>query len=75
VHGPLNLISMLDYWRDVHGQENLGEISYRAMSPLYAGDVYHIRTTNVTDVDDRRQWELLVEKDGVLCMKGSIQGM
>jgi hydroxyacyl-ACP dehydratase HTD2-like protein with hotdog domain len=74
VHGPLNLISMLDYWRDICGQGALGEISYRAMSPLYAGDEYQIRTSTVTDAEKGKLWELLVEKDGVTCMKGTIQG-
>ncbi|KAL2820798.1 hypothetical protein BDW59DRAFT_112938 [Aspergillus cavernicola] len=58
VHGPLNLISILDLWRDVRAQKivdgdggedgvNLNallpeKIAYRATSPLYAEDEYRI---------------------------------
>ncbi|PGG99313.1 hypothetical protein GX51_06348 [Blastomyces parvus] len=53
VHGPLNLISILDLWRDVRGaqqgnQGGVGEpmvpegIVYRATSPLYAEEEYRI---------------------------------
>jgi hydroxyacyl-ACP dehydratase HTD2-like protein with hotdog domain len=49
VHGPLNLISILDLWRDVN-QKRGGDpeyivpesISYRATSPLYAEEEYQI---------------------------------
>ncbi|KAJ5130239.1 uncharacterized protein N7515_006278 [Penicillium bovifimosum] len=48
VHGPLNLISILDLWRDT--RQNVADptlvvperISYRATSPLYAGEEYRI---------------------------------
>ena len=46
VHGPLNLINMLDLWRDT--TKNVSEesvprsIAYRAMSPLYVGEPYRI---------------------------------
>lgn len=46
VHGPLNLINMLDFWRDT--ARNMAEdavpksIAYRAMSPLYVGEPYRI---------------------------------
>lgn len=46
VHGPLNLINMLDLWRDSH-QGNKGNgygipasISYRATAPFYVGERY-----------------------------------
>ncbi|PGH01933.1 hypothetical protein AJ79_07764 [Helicocarpus griseus UAMH5409] len=51
VHGPLNLISILDLWRDVQAQKggaHKGEvmvpesIAYRATSPLYAEEEYKI---------------------------------
>lgn len=74
VHGPLNLISMLDYWRDVCGKgADVGEISYRAMSPLYAGDTYQIRAAGSADSNETGGLEVLVEKDGKTCMKGRIQ--
>lgn len=51
MHGPLNLISILDLWRDIRGKTQAAEevpllvpqrISYRATSPLYAGDEYRV---------------------------------
>lgn len=75
VHGPLNLISMLDYWRDVHAQGTVGEISYRATSPLYAGEDYQIRTTKTKEESDGSDWEILVERAGKACMKGTITGL
>lgn len=47
----MNLISILDLWRDIRGKTHATEeapllapqrISYRATSPLYAGDEYHV---------------------------------
>lgn len=62
VHGPLNLISILDLWRDTRSSNTEADlealvpksIKYRATSPLYAEDEYRI---------------VLEEKDGV----GSVQ--
>ncbi|KAH8816230.1 hypothetical protein F5884DRAFT_818336 [Xylogone sp. PMI_703] len=51
VHGPLNLVSIVDFWRDVlGGGQNDGvegmifprKISYRATSPIYGGERYRI---------------------------------
>lgn len=46
VHGPLNLINMLDFWRDTAKSGNSEvaprSITYRAMSPLYMGEPYRI---------------------------------
>ncbi|KAH7366598.1 hypothetical protein BKA66DRAFT_573265 [Pyrenochaeta sp. MPI-SDFR-AT-0127] len=46
VHGPLNLINMLDFWRDTSKSGNAEavpkSIAYRAMSPLYVGEPYRI---------------------------------
>ncbi|KAL7783621.1 hypothetical protein V8C37DRAFT_413667 [Trichoderma ceciliae] len=55
VHGPLNVICLLDYWRDVHGG-GIGpdEISYRAMSPVYAGEEYCVRTLEIMKTNDSR---------------------
>ncbi|KAF3769270.1 Thioesterase/thiol ester dehydrase-isomerase [Cryphonectria parasitica EP155] len=77
VHGPLNLIAMMDYWRDVHGKngQEAGEISYRALSPLYAGDEYTIRTDSVGEEDGekgKKTWEVAVAKGDKVCMKGTI---
>lgn len=71
VHGPLNLIGMLDYFRDVHGKE-AREITYRALSPLYAGDEYSIRTESTKEVEEGKAWEIVVAKGDKICMKGTI---
>ena len=56
VHGPLNLINMVNFWRDVRGGGAVPrKITYRATSPLYAGEKYRV-------VMDE-------EKDGVTDMK------
>ncbi|KAJ4269481.1 hypothetical protein NW762_001141 [Fusarium torreyae] len=73
VHGPLNLINLLDYWRDIHGNgESPRDITYRALSPLYAGQTYNIRTSAIRDAETRKTWDVLVEKDGTVCMKSEI---
>lgn len=75
VHGPLNLINLLDYWRDIHGNGGSPrEIIYRAMSPLYAGQTYNIRTSAKKEAESGKGWEVLVEKDGTICMKSEITG-
>ena len=75
VHGPLNLINMLDYWRDVHGKTEKGLrlkfISYRAMSPIYAGEPYRI-TSSVLKEGREPRFEVLVKKGDVVCMRGEI---
>ena len=73
VHGPLNLINMLDYWRDVHGAGRIPHsISYRAMSPVYAGETYLVRTEGSDDTGEGKIWDVLVDKNGVVCMKGQV---
>ncbi|KAL2876820.1 hypothetical protein SGCOL_007843 [Colletotrichum sp. CLE4] len=75
VHGPLNLINMLDYWRDVYGKgaKETRQVTYRAMSPLYAGDKYTLRTA-ACEAESGNKYQLLVEKGDVVCMKGEIIG-
>ncbi|KAG8412259.1 hypothetical protein J3458_014445 [Metarhizium acridum] len=69
VHGPLNLINILDYWGDVHGAgASPASVSYRAMSPLYAGDTYTIQTGDVRD----DVYDVVADKDGTVCMKAQI---
>ncbi|CAN8099369.1 unnamed protein product [Discula destructiva] len=69
VHGPLNLIGMMDYWRDVHGHgKEAAEIRYRALSPLYTGDQYTVQTESV----EGNTWEVAVTKGDRLCMRGTI---
>ncbi|EFQ99992.1 hypothetical protein MGYG_03000 [Nannizzia gypsea CBS 118893] len=49
VHGPLNLISMLSFWRETRKDDDKNpelivpeSIKYRATHPLYADEEYHI---------------------------------
>ena len=46
VHGPLNLIGILDLWRDVvhsgRGDVLPESITYRATSPVYVEEEYRI---------------------------------
>ncbi|KAF7715063.1 Uncharacterized protein PECH_003533 [Penicillium ucsense] len=79
VHGPLNLILMLDLWRDVQSRkidyvEEKGilprSISYRATSPLYAGDRYDVVLQDESDVA-RLQ---ILGPGGIVAMKAEIQG-
>lgn len=73
VHGPLNLVNLLDYWRDIHGNgESPTGITYRAMSPLYAGQTYRIRTSATKEAEGEKACDVLVEKDGTVCMKSEI---
>jgi hydroxyacyl-ACP dehydratase HTD2-like protein with hotdog domain len=82
VHGPLNLISMLDLWRDKVGKSGAGSlgtgvmmpasIEYRATSPVYAGEGYRI----ILDKDPCTDGSIavkVVSDDGTVCMKGSIK--
>lgn len=73
VHGPLNVINLLDYWRDFHG-EGTGpdEIIYRAMSPVYGGEEYQIRTLDILETTNSKVFEVAAEKNGVIIMKASI---
>jgi hydroxyacyl-ACP dehydratase HTD2-like protein with hotdog domain len=46
VHGPLNLVHMVDFWRDVLAGGDAEfvpkRVVYRATGPLYAGEPYRI---------------------------------
>ncbi|KAL5411879.1 hypothetical protein PMIN06_005634 [Paraphaeosphaeria minitans] len=72
VHGPLNLINMLDLWRDTakNGEEVAlpASISYRAMSPLYVNEQYRILLKK-----DNNGWNTEIwDSFGKLSMKGRI---
>lgn len=66
VHGPLNLINILDFWRDLARGSEEGavpkSIAYRAMSPLYVGEPYRIL---LDTVEGQQQYRMLegCEKD------------
>jgi len=69
VHGPLNLVKMLDFWRDVYGK-NPRKISYRATSPIYVGEKYRILMDE--EVDGRTEVRIL-DAGGKVGMKGVIE--
>ncbi|KAK3393965.1 hypothetical protein B0H63DRAFT_31391 [Podospora didyma] len=80
VHGPLNLINMMDYWRDVHGTpEQLWpkEVTYRATAPIYAGEMYKFKTIAYTSESglgpkDGARYVLRAQKNGIDCMLGEV---
>jgi hydroxyacyl-ACP dehydratase HTD2-like protein with hotdog domain len=84
VHGPLNLISMLDLWRDKMAERGIGvpgagagvvmpaSIEYRATSPVYAGEGYRIILDKEPSSDGTVPVQVLSD-DGTVCMKGSVK--
>ncbi|KAH9861698.1 hypothetical protein J1614_011451 [Plenodomus biglobosus] len=78
VHGPLNLIHMLDFWRDVTRGGNVEavpkSIAYRAMSPLYVGEPYRILLDKETkNPGQDREWKADIwDSFGKQSMKGTI---
>ncbi|GKU23018.1 unnamed protein product [Fusarium langsethiae] len=77
VHGPLNLINILNFWQDFHGKDKFPTtINYRALSPLYAGQAYQIQGTKIEGGvhTGKNKWEVVVQRDDVLCMKSEVVG-
>ena len=79
VHGPLNLIAMLDLWRDESVKQGLGKdgiiyprkVDYRATSPVYAAEPYRV----LMNAGALGQADIEVEvrsNDGSKCMKGTV---
>jgi hydroxyacyl-ACP dehydratase HTD2-like protein with hotdog domain len=78
---------MLDYWRDhcagTAGASEVREISYRAMAPIYVGETYTVEGKETeTGVKEEGEgdrggsrWEVLVMKEGKICMRGDILGV
>ncbi|KAF6227192.1 hypothetical protein HO133_008634 [Letharia lupina] len=58
VHGPLNLINMLDFWRDEQADDFMipQSISYRATAPFYAGEKYRALLERETDTTSIKLW-------------------
>jgi hydroxyacyl-ACP dehydratase HTD2-like protein with hotdog domain len=71
VHGPLNLINLLDYWRDVHGVSGAEpiEIRYRLLSPIYSGEHYKIKAL---PSGEPGRVDVSIVKNGTVCMKAEI---
>jgi hydroxyacyl-ACP dehydratase HTD2-like protein with hotdog domain len=78
VHGPLNLINMLDFWRDTARNGDTEavpkSIAYRAMSPLYVGEPYRILLEQNAAGDTKGEgWKTEIwDSFGKQSMKGTI---
>ncbi|KAH8724454.1 hypothetical protein GQ44DRAFT_279540 [Phaeosphaeriaceae sp. PMI808] len=78
VHGPLNLINMLDFWRDSARKGDADavpkSIAYRAMSPLYVGEPYRILLEKNDSEDVKnKEWKAEIwDSFGKQSMKGTI---
>ena len=74
VHGPLTLIGMLDFWRaTISGGKTPGKCTYRAMSPIYAGETHKIRQIGSRAEGSHTITDLEVDKNGVVCTKATIE--
>jgi hydroxyacyl-ACP dehydratase HTD2-like protein with hotdog domain len=74
VHGPLNMISILDFWRDSQKVEEIvypKSLEYRATSPIYVEEAYRI-TMNADAASTSEVPVEVVSNDGTLCMKAKI---
>jgi hydroxyacyl-ACP dehydratase HTD2-like protein with hotdog domain len=85
VHGPMNLLAMLDFWRDELGNARRKDggdveemyypesIEYRATSPVYAGEGYRVMMDDggLEERGGEKKVEV-VSCDGTVCMKGTI---
>lgn len=73
VHGPLNLINMLDLWRDNNedGDHMIPQdIDYRATSPLYVEEQYR---AVMDKIENARPTKLSIyAPSGQVAMKGEI---
>lgn len=74
VHGPLNLIHMVDFWRDVVGSGDEEfvpkKVVYRATGPVYVGEGYRI----VMEEEKEGISEVrIVGGFGNVCMVGRIE--
>lgn len=72
VHGPLNLINMVNLWRDMNGGDAVPKkITYRATSPLYAGEKYRVV---MDDAQDKLSDIKIYDSYGKTSMVGKIEG-
>ncbi|KAJ8117034.1 hypothetical protein OPT61_g1670 [Boeremia exigua] len=82
VHGPLNLINILDFWRDTtkggSPEAVPMSIAYRAMSPLYMGEPYRILLSKGGaggQTTGNGEWNAEIwDNYGRQSMKGAIKG-
>lgn len=80
VHGPLNLVNILDFWRDTakggSSEAVPKSIAYRAMSPLYMGEPYRILLEEDTkgQGNSDNEWNAAIwDSYGKQSMKGTIK--
>ncbi|KAF1923439.1 uncharacterized protein M421DRAFT_425812 [Didymella exigua CBS 183.55] len=78
VHGPLNLINMLDFWRDTakggSSEAAPKSIAYRAISPLYMGEPYRILLAQGGQGSGSSEWNADIwDSFGKQSMKGTIK--
>lgn len=71
VHGPLNLINMVNLWSDAKGRDIAPKkVTYRATSPLYAGEKYRV----IMDEEKSKVSEVkIVDSYGKTSMVGQIE--
>lgn len=78
VHGPLNMISFLDFWRDENSKTADRDIvfpkslKYRATSPVYVDEPYRILFDKAAISQEDVPVEV-ISNDGTVCMKGDIK--
>lgn len=71
VHGPLNLINMVNLWRDARGGDAIPrKVTYRATSPLYAGEKYMVLIDEEVDSVTEAK---IVDSYGKTSMIGQIE--
>lgn len=73
VHGPLNLLNIVNFWRDIRGGNGNAypkKIKYRATHPLYAGERYRIV---MGDEKDKITEAEIVDSYGKVGMVGQIE--
>ena len=72
VHGPLNLINMVNFWRDVRGNPLPKKITYKATSPLYADEKYRVM---MDEEKDKITEVKIIDSYGKVGMVGQIESI
>ena len=79
VHGPIGLMNILDFYRDVNGHGSPEavpkSITYRAMAPLYVGEKYRVilEKEEASGQDDRPTWKAeIYDSFGRVAVKATI---
>lgn len=85
MHGPLNLIAILDFWRDLRSSAGgvdvdanaflPDRITYRATSPLYAEDEYRIVLKKGEGEDGKKSAVEIITPEGNVGMKAEVVGV